>query len=1066
MNKYLLVIIAFFLGSNLFAQNKKLIILDSLTEQSLAGATAILLNSNKSFRADNKGVIDLPLLLQKNDTIKVSFIGYITKRFPISRLVASDNSIKLKPINKNLQDVSVSTGYQKIPKERATGSFYKITNKELNQRVSPNIMDRMENIAPGVLYDKRYASEPYKIQIRGLSTLTESIAQPLIIVNNFPYTGDINDINPDDVQDITILRDAAAASIWGAKAGNGVIVITLKTPTENNKPKISFNSTLTTRAKPDLFKANQMSPSDYIDVEEMLFDNGYYSWKFGSSAQYPVTPVVDILYQKQQGLITPAQATKSIDSLRQFDIRNDLLRYLYRSETLQQYNLSVTGGSKTFQYLLSAGYQSDLQNLMGNKNKRLTLHWNNNINITSRLSINTDAIFTQRNTTNNSPGSYTNYASALSSTLYPYATLMNPDGTPTELDINYNKYFTDTAGAGQLLDWKLRPLDELKNTDNTILNRSLLATLGVNFKILPGLDLDLKGQYGYATGENRNYMNVNSYFARDLINKFTNLNANEVQVRNPVPIGGILKNQNSDQKSYDIRGQLNYNKSWGNQGNHLSAIAGAEIQQTKSGQSYYTTYGYDDKTLTFTSVDFANEYPIYGELLGNQYIPNSADFREYLNRFVSFYGNASYTYHYKYTLSGSIRKDESNLFGVDANQKGVPLWSLGGSWQLSKEDFYNISWLPYLKFRLTYGKSGNVNNSVSALATIRYMSADRSKINIPSAIISNYPNPNLKWEKVKMVNMGVDFATRNNVLSGSFEYYNKKSIDLLSDVATNPTVGVLNMTLNAGSMVGSGVDVVLNSKNITGSFNWKTNLLFSVVQYKVLNAEYFVSLTNFTSSGKVLYTVPGWNPYVIVSYRWGGLDAEGNPQGYANGKLTSDYSAIKSDTINDQVVSGSALPTVFGSLRNTFAYKCFTLAFNLSYKMGYYFRKQALNYYYLFANGNSNKDYVNRWKKPGDEKITNIPSMIYPANSARGYFYENSSITALPADNVKLTDIYLGYQLSFKRIDKLFKNMEIYASINGLNWMIWKKNSEKIDPDFPTGYKPPATVSFGLKFNL
>lgn len=926
MTKYkLLFIICIFATVEIAAQSKKIIVTDSSTNVPLMGATARLLHYTKSFLTNKQGAVTV-FPIRENDTLLISYIGYKPYYLAMDAVSKTVINIALSPLKTDLQDITVSTGYQTIPKERATGSFYTINNNILNQKPSSNILDRMENLASGVLYDKRATDEPYKIQIRGLSTLTDAIAQPLIVVNNFPFTGDINSINPDDVKDITILKDAAAASIWGAKAGNGVIVITLKKPLASGRPKISFNTTMTFQQRPDLFKANQMSSSDYINVEDTLFQHGFYDWELNNSSYPPITPAIDILYKQRQGLLSASEAEKSLDSLRQFDVRKDMEKYLYRSSFEQQYNLNMTGGSNNFKYLFSVGYDKNLQNLQGDKSGRVSFHWNNNFNITKNLTVNTDVLYTQNNTTANSPGGYGAYGTTIGTALYPYARLANADGSAAALDVYWNKNFTDTAGGSQLLDWKYRPLDELHNNDNTTVSRQLLATLGINYAIDKYLSLDIKSQYGFSAIVNNDNRNVQSFYTRNLINTFTNLSSSQPQVEYPVPIGGILDYSNTSQEIYDLRGQLNYNRGWDGAKNIISAIAGAEVRQETTTQKRYTSFGYNANTLAFSEVDLANEYPTYNGISGNAYIPDYDQMNGYLNRFISYYGNVSYTYLNKYSVSGSIRKDESNLFGVDANQKGVPLWSVGGAWKLSRESFYHIGWLPYLNLRVTYGKSGNVNNTVSSLATIQYIEAARSSIKVPLASIANYPNPNLRWEKVDMFNAGVDFTVGNNILNGSLEYYSKKSLDLLNPVDLDPTSGRQTITENSASLQGNGFDVTLNSNNLRGKFSWQTSLLFSFANYKVLKTDYATSLINFISNGNFIFPVLGYNPYVIVSYKWGGLDNQGNPQGYANGTLTTDYTAIRKDSIDQQVISGSALPTYFGNLRNTFEFKGFSLA--------------------------------------------------------------------------------------------------------------------------------------------
>ena len=1047
------------------AQSLRLVVTDSATGSPIEGAMVRKMHGGGlPIYTDGKGMALYSEILPK-DTLMVIRTGYKLQYISPLQISKEWLHILLCPLPVKLEDVTVNTGYQTLPKERATGSFYKIDGNLLDQRASSNILDRIESLASGVLYDKRSTDEPTKIQVRGLSTLTDAIARPLIIVDNFPYSGDLSAINPNDIKDVTILKDAAAASIWGARAGNGVIVISLKEPSVSQRPKVTFNAITTITKKMDLSQANQMTSPDYIDVESHLFEQGFYSWQFNNPSYPAITPVTDILYRQQQGLLSVAQATAAIDSLRGLDVRRDMEKYLYRSAIEQQYNLGMTGGSNNFKYLFSVGYNKALQGLKGNSNGRVSIHWNNTVNINSKFTLGSDILYTENRTTANSPGGYGSYSMSTGVALYPYASLVNNDGSAASLDIYWNKNFTDTAGKGNLLDWKYRPLQELKNNDHTTLSRQLLTTWNLNYALDPYLNIDVKGQYGITASNNRNYRSLNSFYTRNLINTFTNLNGASVNAKNPVPVGGILDDVNTLLTIYDFRGQLNYNRKW-NDMHSVNAIAGAEIRQEKTDNKTYRTYGYNADNLTSTNVDLVNSYPTYDNLYGSQYISTPNEMGMYINRFVSYYGNMSYSYLNTYTLSASIRKDRSNIFGVNANQKGVPLWSIGAAWNVSREAFYTIGWLPYLNLRLTYGKSGNVNNSVSALATIQYRSASLSSINQPLASIANYPNPDLRWEKVGTFNAGIDFKSSASILTGSLEYYTKLSTDLLQTYNLDLTSGVYNIIANSASIKGHGVDLVLNSENIRGALHWNSSLLFSYACYKVLKMNYSPSLVNFTSNGTYIFPLVGYSPYLIASYKWGGLDSQGNPLGYANGELTTDYSKIQKDSINQQVISGPALPLFLGNLRNQFSFHGISLAFNIAYKLGYYLRKPSLNYYNLFYYGQGNKEYANRWQKAGDEEYTHVPSMQYPVNQNRETFYSYSSINVINAGNIRLTDIYIGYDVTAPVIKRHFSAFIFFGQMGNLNVLLWKANKAGIDPDFPTGIKTPLTISFGLRCGL
>jgi TonB-linked SusC/RagA family outer membrane protein len=1066
MKKYTYFLIIFsllFINRKALAQDPVMVYGDVKTEDGkpLPGATVKALLSENAQVSDVNGRFKI-VFRSGYDTVVVSHIGYKT----VTKYFGKDFSglihIQMIPATNELKEVVVSTGYQDLPKERATGSFYKLDNQILNQRVSPDIISRLDGITSGLLFD-HHDVNTQTIQIHGLSTLNYDAATPLIVLDNFPYSGDINNINPNDVESITILKDAAAASIWGARAGNGVIVITTKKGKYGQSLAINFNSNLTLTPKPNLFSANQIPVSDYIDLEKNLFNQGFYDDAFSDPTFPAVSPVVDILNQARNGQITSTQADAMINQLRTHDVRNDMEKYLYRQSVAQQYYLNLTGSGSNIRYLVSAGYDKNLNNLRGNANDRLTLRSNNIIDLTKKWQLQTDVVLTKSNSTNNSPGGYGSY-NLYSGHLAPYASLENPDGSPAAIDIYYSKAFTDTAGNGKLLDWKYRPLQELANNDNKEGVTDILINLGTSYKILKWLRADVKYQYEQSWDQVNNLQNLNSFNTRDYINTFTQITDNgNVYI---VPKADILNTEETIKKQQAVRGQLTIDQTF-NSKNQLSAIVGGEIRQTQTSSNYATIYGYDPNTLVTIPVDYANTYPTYDEIYGDTYIQNGTRFTEYLNRFVSLFANAAYTFDNKYTISASGRRDASNLFGVATNQKWQPLWSAGGKWNIDHEKFYAVSWLPQLSLRVTYGVAGNISPNESALTKIGYFTALRSPINMPSVGLSAPANPHLTWEQVKTLNTGIDFTLFNNRITGSIDYYIKHSDDLFNDVQLDPTVGFQSATQNSASIFSKGSDVVINSLNTDGIVKWRTTLLFNYIKYKLVKDLATTGVEGFVSDGTYIFPELNYNPYVIASYKWAGLDPKtGDPQGYVNGVVSKDYEAIEQTPVGQQVINGSAVPTIFGTFRNTIDWNRFSFAANVTYRFDYYFRKPATNYYALLNNDVGYTDYLQRWQKPGDELRTNVPSFIYPDDPLRDEFYQRASINALKADNIKLTDLYLSYDFSLLHKTIGLKSLQIYFYANQLNLMIWKANHAGIDPDIIYAVKPPVTYSIGIKANL
>lgn len=679
------------------------------------------------------------LLAPKGHTVIVSHVGFATQEISVDTLGSTPVQVILLENALTMAGVTVSNGYEHLQKIHTTGSYTKIDNELFNRSTGTSILSRLDGVASSVLFDHRKGSDA-ALQIRGISSLGYASTAPLVILDNFPYEDDINNINPGDVESITILKDAAAASIWGARAGNGVIVITTKKGKFNQPVKVSFNTDLVVTPKPDLFAQNNMSTSDFIEVEQFLFSKGYYNVSLNNRRTHPaVSPVVDILARQKAGTISDADAEIQLDALRSLDVRNDFEKYLYRTGTLQQYGLNISGGSKTYNYLLSGGYDKNVSNLVGNKNDRYTIRSANSYIPFNNLELDVSIGYTRSEADNNSPGGYNDIRIVRpGAALYPYAQLADEAGNPLPINNYYRGSFTDTAGAGILLDWKYRPLDELNAVKRNVITTAFIADVGLKYNFSKAFNEEVKYQYQNSQGTGANNYTINSFATRDLINKFTQYDGANLSYA--VPYGGILDGANTTFKSYGVRGQLNFNKTI-HAKHYINAIAGAEIRQDANSSVSSRAYGYNDQ-LNFAYVDNVNAYPTFDNVAGNTTIPGGSYFSGLLDRYVSAYANASYAYNRLYTFSASFRKDASNLFGVKSNDKGVPLWSAGAAWNISDEAFYHSRLVPYLKLRITYGYSGNVSHTVSALTTLSYRSAISQPVtNVPFDLISNYPNP-------------------------------------------------------------------------------------------------------------------------------------------------------------------------------------------------------------------------------------------------------------------------------------------------------------------------------------
>lgn len=1028
----------------------------------VTGATISVKQLHEYAVSDSVG--NFMLMIQGDKVnIEITHVGFEKKVISLSQ---SEKSIvvHLKKDEAVLNDVVVSTGYQEISKERATGSFTTIDNKLLNRSVSTGILDRLENVSSGLLFDRRNNGEPV-IHIRGQSTIL-SDPSPLIVVDNFPYEGDINNLNPNDIEKVTILKDAAAASIWGSRAGNGVIVITTKKGREGQPLKLTLNSNLTIGDKPDLFYSrNFLNSADFISVEEMLFARGYYTWQ-EPYADQTLSPVVQLLIAERDGKISASEATSRINALKNVDVRNGLSEYFYQKSVNQQYALSLSGGSRQLAYYFSGGFDQNRDNLVRNGLSRVNL--NSSTTWQPLRDLDVDFGFTYTNSIrkeNNTGAQQIN--SGHGKGLYPYAQLADADGNPLPVLRDYSAAYVEAADSNGLMDWHYRPLQDMRNADYIFNTEDMLINTRIAYHFNNWIKLEALYRYEHQTVTGNDLQNEQMYYVRNLINQFAWNDGTGIKYG--VPEGSILDHSASSTVAHAGRAQLNLNKVWGTK-NEVATLAGFEVRQTTVSGLGYRLYGYDDELATSIPLDFSNQLPVnpYGY---TQQIPSNTSITGLTDRNLSYYANASYTFDKRYIISGSARKDESNLFGVNANQKGVPLWSAGVAWITSNEKWYPFSsWLPYLKVRATRGYNGNVNKSLTAYTTGSY--SVNYYTGLQQLQILTPPNANLQWEKINILNLGIDFQTKNNFLSGSIEYYQKKGIDLIGSSPLDPTAGFnvagrTNFTGNNADMKGHGFDVQLSLNMKIGKVGWTSNFLLSYTINKVTRFDYQSTIYDYLSD----YPAPmvGKSRFGIYSFKWAGLDPEtGDPQVYLGKEVTKDYTTISYDAKpEDLVYNGPALPPYFGSWRNSFSIFGFEIGCNITYKLGYYFKCSSINYVSLFDNWNGNIDFENRWQQPGDEKTTQVPSMPSSPNSRRDFVYNNSSVLVEKGDHVRLQDINLSYRFDKAKNHWLpFSSVSVYGYINNVG-IIWRANQHQIDPDYVfQPYPPSKTFSLGLSIQF
>lgn len=1022
----------------------------------IVGASVRLAPGGKMVATDSLGrfVFSVP---SGKYMLEVSAVGF----GPVSREVlvpvSGDVVVYLSEAVSQLAEVVVSTGYQKLSRERATGSFSQVSGEVLNQQIGTGIISRLEGIAPSLSVDRRSLSG--SLMVRGLSTL-QGDRSPLIVVDDFPYAGNIANINPNDVESITILKDAAASSIWGAKGGNGVIVITTKKGAFNRPVRANFNTSMTVLADPTFSEYDNISASDHVALERELFSRGYYASQENSLARVPLSPAVELLILFRDSKISRAQLDQQLGQLSNQDIvQNYREAFLSRGINSQHY-MDLGGGSSVMNWLVSSGLDQNSSEL-GAGYRRINVKGDATLRIGERLELGLGLYLTSSKSTAGRPP--LSSISTSNGILPPYTQFMGPDGSALAVMRNYRDSYTSSLSQG-LLDWKYYPLTDYKSIGSVSDGLDVLGSLRLGYEVFDGLKASINYQHEQQRTDGMVMNGMDSYYVRNLVNQFTTVNGSTLS--RALPYGAIRLDSRDVLSAHNLRGQLGYEKTLGSFA--LSGIAGGELRSAVGEGLSSTTYGVDEQTLRSVGVDYVGAYKnlVTGS---NANIPYGNEYRGTAARYLSTYFSASVDYKGRYTLSGSLRRDASNLFGVATNNLWNPLWSIGGAWLLSAEKWMDTPLLPYARLRATYGSSGNSDSRNAAVTTITY-SGNSVYTRTPFATFLNYANPELRWETVRTINLGGDFRWLGDRLSLSVDYYVKRSFDLIGNQPIDYTGGIGTVaSRNAAQISARGLDLEIASAYKLGGFKINSSAFLNF--YKDRVDEYFLperSASNFVNGNLLISGVVGMPVYSVYGYKWAGLNPQtGSPMGYVNGVVSEDYATITGPNSlqSDLGYSGPAFPTLSGALRNSISWKGLNLDFNLSYKFGHVFRRPSLDYNALFSLRRGNREYSTRWQRPGDELVTNVPSLLYPNVAGRDSFYTFSQATIISADYVRLQYVGLGYTLEQQKVKWLpFKAVVVRAVASDLG-LLWRANKLGLDPEYP-GAVPVQNYSFNLQIKL
>ncbi len=1008
--------------------------------------------------------------------LEITYVGYVTRTFGAS---ADVGTVVLKPVLSELEEVVVNTGYQTLNKDRATGSFGLVEFSQLD-KPSTDISQRIIGTNAGVQASLDVDGNP-TFQIRGQTSLNirdgngnfTSNAYPLVVVDGFPIQGDFKSVNPNDVASITILKDAAAASIWGARAANGVIVVTTKKAEKGVPLRVDFQAFTRIGSKFDLDYVNPLASSEEtVEYEKNTFNrwgaqvnNGVFESNW--TKQWSLATMA--LSEHYLGFISEAARDAELERLKTLDNRQQIRDHLLANPTSQQYNLSIQGSSGRLDNRLSLLYENNQSNFKETKWKRYLLNYATTSRVFSWLDLHAAAFLQQTDNDNNGMG-LTDIQG-----LSPYELLINPDGSFTDIHQYYSPIINRFVPTHLFpyADWGYNPIQEIQNRSRSSKSLNTRLSGGITIKPLKGLSYEARVQYELINTANRNLFGEETYLVRNWLNTSSRWNRNTNEVTPNLPLGDILDQNKSKTTAWLFRNALSYNRRFGH-AHEISAVAGSELNDNVAETfGYPRTYGYDDKTLTlgtFPNGPGGPFAPIQNMLGRDQTLSYVNSFSYRTERYFSVFANAAYTFLNRYTVSGSFRTDASNLITDDPAYRYAPFWSVGGSWKLSSEKFMQqTDWLDLLVARFTYGYNGNVDRSTAFRPLIATDAIPNTYTNDFTATISSYGNPTLRWERTGTWNVGIDYSMLGGRLYGKIDLYNKHGKDLIAQISIPAINGPTSQKLNNAELINRGIELELGTAlPLKGSdISWRGNINFSYNRNKV--RKLFVAnyaATSLYPGGTGAY-VEGYDANSIWVFRYAGVH-DGQPMVHGpNGDLYSFNAWTPGDGRNYMLNPGTSVAPYTVGLVNSFKVYDFDFSFIVTGLLGHKFKTKSFNYP---ANRGS-RVLPNRMLEDvrnGDpDKIVPLPlNEIEPQYYFWDRFHPYLDYLVANASHLRIQEVNATYRVPVQKWPALAQSrISVFAQGNDLYTVLFNDKGE--DPGYPLGTQNPRprfTVGFKVGF--
>ncbi len=972
----------------------------------LVGAFVYVKNSKQGVNTDVDGRYEIAAPAEgQTYTLVFQFLGMTTEEFAVSGpktlnvRLADDSSLE--------EAVIVGAYGVKQKKEDMIGSAFQVNADALKDKPKARIDNILNGLVPGLLVesDSDAAGSTrgrLNVRVRGNASLSAS-NEPLWIIDGVPtYTGGrtnlmpgmstsvspLSLIDPNDIESITVLKDADQTTIYGANGANGVILVTTKRGVAGNMPlKVSATVNYGVAAPDKSTMVKVMNASQYLEVAKEAWVNG------GNLMS-------DFPYQDND---YNSYSTTSTDWFNE---------YIGLGSTLYA-SLSLSTGTRKAKTYVSGSYYRDENTVKTDRSQRFYLRMNQDYDLTERLKMGVSLMATYNND-NLFPLSH-EYLETL-----PIFSPYLEDGKTYRL---YNKIWSDTGKEFVMKKFLGNKLPDREYNDNIQNSLKTIGNFKLDWTIIDGLKLSS------VFGVEYQHHHGSIYYSRQTLSGMLD--------GKPV---GESRREDATYFNWTNTNKLDYSKKFGL--HSVGVYAGLELHHSGYNTAYASGRGFMNDHIK--EVNYAEKDTRTGGSSTS------------ISRTMSYFVRGTYSYDSRYYLSANYRRDGNSSFGK--YKRWAQFWSVGASWNIHKEAFYDVDWLKVLKLKATYGTSGNSRIDTSVAAGAYSYDDSYSYIGVTGATLFTVPNPGLSWETTRMINFGLD-AQIGRVLDIEVEYYKNVTKDLLSRIYVSRTISDDRIYANVGRIRNSGFEINLTSHNIARKdFEWNTTLNFSHNSNKILELYNGIQTGFINSVWKEGYDSNTW--YLV---RWAGVDpADGMPMWYdKDGNLTKTYST------DNRVAGKSTTPFGFGGLINNLTYGNWSLSFQINYVIGGYslptYASTFINDGYNITSGNQAVEvYYYRWTTPGEASKYPIASQktTSSARFSTRFLYSKT--------NFNLSNLTLSYRLPKSVISKL-KVEGATASLICDNLYLFVPGQSRKYNSYKTlsnGYPVTRTITLGLNVSF